>query len=456
MAMKRKHEEKILAEIRNRVIEKDQQRHTEKEIQEMREANIEALTELTSLSREEVIRISEEVKRDEILKRDKRQRLIGIFSVLAIVAAIIAFFVLRPEPEINKRTVEDTFSGNLFNWQLSDKFTYDRKFENNQYVFETKTDGWCYWDGLTVELPANCDIIVGSNWISGKYSTFGFGLFKSSQNYFAFSVRGDGGVTFGKKVDSKWVIDDPVKPNIANKGAGQTNVQKVEIRNKKFTYFVNGKMVRTGDTDMEFNALNLICCGEQKVAFDYVKIVNSDNQQIVLEQDFSSPSDKWAPKKSFTYSSMIEDGKFLVKVNEDKQCYWSSSGSHQLSNNCEVELTSVWKTGDLSNYGLMVLNDDDNYYSLEIQHNGEARLVECKNGEYSFVQPFIKTKYESDGLVKITQKAIIKGDMLSYYVNDHHIKDYKTFLFFPCNIAIRSCGMQTVEFEKLTITYFEN
>jgi hypothetical protein len=61
--MKRKLEEKILAEIRRIVIEKDLKRQTEQEKDEMREANIEALTDLTSLSREEVEKISGDVRK---------------------------------------------------------------------------------------------------------------------------------------------------------------------------------------------------------------------------------------------------------------------------------------------------------------------------------------------------------------------------------------------------------
>jgi hypothetical protein len=116
--MKRKLEEKILAEIRRIVIEKDLKRQTEQEKDEMREANIEALTDLTSLSREEVEKISGDVRKVFIHQlKKKRERNIRIAGVV-LVLAVIAFFIFKPEKEPVVTTFTDDFSQNSNNWSL--------------------------------------------------------------------------------------------------------------------------------------------------------------------------------------------------------------------------------------------------------------------------------------------------------------------------------------------------
>jgi hypothetical protein len=202
--MKRKLEEKILAEIRRIVIEKDLKRQTEQEKDEMREANIEALTDLTSLSREEVEKISGDVRKVFIHQlKKKRERNIRIAGVV-LVLAVIAFFIFKPEKEPVVTTFTDDFSQNSNNWSLFQGFEHKRYITNNQYVFEINKDDWCYWDKVTVDFSENYDVEVSSTWMKGKFSGYGLGLNQDNSNYYAFRLKGDGSASFGKVVDKKW------------------------------------------------------------------------------------------------------------------------------------------------------------------------------------------------------------------------------------------------------------
>jgi len=177
--MKKRLEEKILAEIRHKVIERDLQRNSEQEVKEMREANIEALTELTSLSRDEVENIADEVKSSYLIKAKHRQKRIIQYSVFGVVSLIILFLIFKPKPELKLRVVEDSFNDNSNEWDVINSFVYDRYFKDNQYIIENNNDGWCYWDGINIEFPKNCDIELASKWMVGKYSSYGVGLHQS-------------------------------------------------------------------------------------------------------------------------------------------------------------------------------------------------------------------------------------------------------------------------------------
>ncbi len=453
--MNKKLQDKILAEIRTKAIEKDFERKNEQEINEMREANIEALTELTSLSRKEIEAIADGVKKDHLLKQKQKKNRIIIFSISVIFIMFIAYLIVKPKPELKTRIVTDDFSNNSFEWSTYNNFNYNRYFKNNQYIFENNKSEWCYWDNIAVDLPKNYDVELSSSWQNGKFDGYGLGLLNTNTDYFAFVLRGDGSVSFGEVVDKKWIIDDPWKSDVANKGKKQTNIQRIEVRDRNFNYFINNKLVRSGILDLEIKKLALRCCGQQTVAFIDLKVTNTDTKKVLLDENFSKPSEQWKPEKDFLAESSVKDGKYVFNCNNDNNCYWSTSEMLKITDNCEIELSSTWLSGELGDYGLMILSDDNNYYSCELQNNGEARLVECKSDTYVYVQNYIKTGLESDGKQTIKQKIIIKNGDMTYFVNDQRIKTVPANLDFPCKIAMRNCGKQSVAFDNLSIKYFE-
>lgn len=452
--MKKRLQEKILEEIRNKVIERDLERNKEEEIKDMREANIEALTELTSLSRKEVEKIADEVKQDFLLKRQKNRKQMIYAGIGIIIIAWLGWTFFGPEPTLKARTVVDDFSDNSFEWSMYNTYNYKRYFMDGQYILDNNKDEWCYWDHINIELPENYDFESRSQWLSGKYDSYGIDLHYSNSDYYAFVLRGDGAVSFGKVVDKKWIIDDSWKTDKANAGGGQSNIQKVEVRGNQFNYYVNNELMRTGTIDMKINNIALRACGEQKVAYDYVKVTNADNNNVIFEDDFSNPSDLWEPKNDVLSESKIENGAYIFTCDNEDNCYWASSTAHKVTSNCEITLTSTWKSGESATYGLMVVEDDDNYFSCELKNDGNARLVESKNDEYVYVQNYVMTNAASTGKESVNQKVTIKNGQISYFVNDKLIKQKPVDLYLS-GVALRLCGNQSVAFNKLSMTYYE-
>ena len=86
--MKKKTEKQIQEEIRRRVLDQDEAIHQRQELEMDREANREALAEMTSLSRQNVDQIAKQV-RDEFAKKKRRKK------KLIIIGAIILFITIR-------------------------------------------------------------------------------------------------------------------------------------------------------------------------------------------------------------------------------------------------------------------------------------------------------------------------------------------------------------------------
>lgn len=378
-----------------------------------------------------------------------------LYSIPAFILIIILIIGSLPEGEKKARTIEDTFDNNSYQWDALDKFVYHRHFSDGYYVFNVNNEGWCYWNLIPMNFPENCDIDLDSKWMEGETNSYGIGLHQSDSEYFYFSLRGDGKAGFGKNLKGNWVIDDTLQSNMGLAGQNQKNRQKIEIRGTNFTYYVNNHKVKTGQLDLEIKELAIHACGVQKIAFDKLNITNTTTGKLVYSENFNGPSDLWPEKRNTTCRSYFEGSRYLMELNNPDMCNWASSEKHQVTQDCEIELSSVWMNGDSSYYGFMIMEDDLNYITPELKMNGDARLVECIAGEYSFVQSQVKTGFISDGKVLNKQKLVIQKNIISYYVNDIPVITKPVSLAFPCTISLRTCGNQTVAFDNLKITYFE-
>ena len=452
--MNKKLEEKILNEIRHRVLKKDRELEAHKEEKEIRDANFEVLAEMTSLSRTEVDDIGKSV-RDEFLTLQKlKQKRIFIIALLVVVFSFIAFMVVisnRP-PEII--IIEEPFDENINDWDIYDDFEYKRYFLNSSYIFDTNVDGWCYWDDTRLDFPENYDVELTSTWKNGEYNGYGFSLLNDDAEYFAFALKANGSVSYGKVLNGKWIIDAAWQLGKANSvEANYLNVQKLEVRAGNFIYTVNGNHVFEKTIDIPVHYFGLRSCGEQKVAFQHVKIINSDTKEIIFEDNFDSPNGNWRPREKVTKKSSFTDGNFIFSTDKNR-CYWASAEGLEIDNESTITLKSRWLTGEKADYGLLLLLNKENYISCELQNDGAARLVVSEDEEYTYIGNYQKTGFESTGNNRLTQRVEIKENVVYYYLNDKFVQ--KCNLPFNLRyVGLRVCETQSVSFEHLTISKFK-
>ncbi|MBN1252361.1 MAG: hypothetical protein JXR51_02265 [Bacteroidales bacterium] len=453
--MNKRLEEKILAEIRKRVIEKDLELQEKNEDEIIREANIEVLTELTNLSKKEVEEIAKVVRSEVKLEADKNRKKTIYLSIAASFVILIFLIIFWPEAPLKEVLVEDSFTDNTYGWDIFDKYKYKKTIQNGFYIFEPNVEGWCYWDDINIEFPENYDVYVNSLWKHGKFDSYGFTLHQNSDNYCAFQIKADGTAFYGKVVETKWVYEGSWKSKKANSSEmKKPNTQLVKVRAGNFSYYVNNNIVEEGNLGLNISGIGLRACGQQQVAFDNLKIINVDNDEIVFEESFETPSSKWAPSEKMIKQTYFENGEYIFRTNGD-DCMWSISSKHIISNNCEITLSSTWLSGEMANYGLMILQDNLNYISCEFKNDGNIRLVKSENGEYTDIQDYVKTKFISNGSLKHRQKAILKNGLLEYFIDDEFVQSISLDGINPSKIGLRVCEKQTVAFDNLSITTFE-
>jgi hypothetical protein len=163
----------------------------------------------------------------------------------------------------------------------------------------------------------------------------------------------------------------------------------------------------------------------------------------------------WAIMKDAAGVSSLEAGKYtLESITSD--CTWDTiRPAIAPPQNYDVELASAWKSG-LQNreYGL-VLGHNKKFYSFGISCSKQANLQSFKNGEVEAdLLPWksATTICQGDGRAANRQRIEVRGENISYYVNDALIGTIKDELggddrFF----GVKVCGKQKVVFEELSI-----
>ncbi len=448
--MKKKMEERILDEIRQRVIAEDRELKENREEGEIKKANFEVLAEMTSLSRDEVEEIARTVKAELLEKGKKRKKKI-VYAVVAVFVVLLIAFIFRPGSEV---TVVETFDDNRNTWSFSNSFEYKSYFEPNVYVFECNKEGKCLIDEIAINYPKNFDVLLSSQWLQGQFDSYGLSINKNMSNYFTFFIRSDGSASTGKVKDGEWVLLPSWQSGkVRTKEADYINVQRVEVRGSHYKFYVNDKFVEEGAIDMQLKSFTLQVCGFQKVAFSELMIINADNNEVIFEENFENPSEIWTLGDNTESSTEIIDGAYVFSTKIDGY-FHVTSRDLQIDNHSKINLETKWIKGQNDDFGLMLLADENNFINCQIKSSGEGRIAIYKEGEYTYVGDFNKTGLSYTGDNSHTQHLILDGEQVQYFLDDKFVAKCE-LPFEVTTLRLFVGGTQTVSFENLEITRIE-
>lgn len=448
-------EEKILEEIRKRVLDFESQNQEKEDLESLRKAHLQALDEMSSLSQEEILRLSFQVRKEFEAKEARRKRLIVLcFAILIIISGI---WLMRFVNKQNNTFIE-TFDNNSKNWSLYDDVKYERKIENGSYVFQTGNDGWCYWDASNVNFPDYFAVELTSVWERGeKKSEYGIGLYQDDANSICFSLFPDGEASFAQYQNDNWVIDNDWTGRIAN-SEGKENLQRVEIRRStnQFKYFVNEHLAKEETfLPIVLNKVGFRSCGVQKVAFKSLKVIDLNTNSTIFSDDFETiHKGRWTLKKEIKAISEIKDGQYILETNEVDKCFYVAQ-YYTISPSQDVDIILRMKSlqGITSDFGLTLLQDEVNFYTLDYQNNGKARYTLYEGDKYTITGAYKNTKIESsEQLPWVTMKVEIRSGKVRYYINETFVEAFSLRNdFLISKVGIRACDEQKVAFDELQI-----
>lgn len=446
--MNKKLEDKILEEIRKRVLEVDKELNKRKEEKSIREATKDALAEMTSLSRDEVENIAKKVRNDVLEKRKKRRIWIAIVIICLFIVGLIEILpALKPK----YRFVEH-FDDNHNGWDIFNDFAYDRKINDGKYFIETTKDKWCYWDYIPIALPESYTIELRSIWQSGTYNDFGLGLFQDNDNYLAFRLGADGTVSYGEIFNDEWVVTDTWKHNMANKNK-EPNIQQVIVESNILTYNVNGQEYRKANISRyNLSEIGLRVCDKQKVAFDNLRVMDNKTGELILDEPFDNSANGWTEKRKINKESHFENGKYVFSCDVEDYCYYSSIPIDFQGENYDVSMKSTWQNGETANFGIMLIENDEDFFSFQINNKGEARVVKRYNGKYTYIGNYKATGFESNGENSVEQRIEVRNDEVKYYIGTTLIDKRSISYFRLQELGVRVCGRQTVAFDEIVLS----
>ncbi len=461
--MSKKLEDKILEELKKRVLEEEEKLKERKENAENKQALLQALDEVTSLNAQQIKEIEKKIRQEFLLKEQQETQSRRLFLLWgiggAVVIAIIFYFIFRPTPAPEIILLE-TFDDNRNGWLIEQPYLYRRTHENNMYVFECNRSEWCYWDNASVNFPQEYTIEVGSIWKEGgKNSDYGFLLLQDNSLFGNFALKSTGEACYQEYKNKQWA-DFKFKPVAAAIG-NKENIQKVVVKGKNFQYFVNDTFVEEGKISEGITPkeVALRVCGRQKIAFTFVKITDNQTGNLLMLERFTKPHPDWEFKEYFDKQYKIENGQYLMNVQDGESCYFSDiplpptmEAKSGVSYILEVDCT--WKEGDMKSFGVTINDNAKNTVNFNLLPDGKGSVATYEKGTIKSISNWRGgTTQKTDGKTIIHQKVILKNQNkeYEYYVNEQLIERGKIDISVN-NIGLRSCGKQIVAFDNLKIT----
>ncbi len=463
MKDKPNNEDKILEEIRRRVLEFESQNQEQEDLENLRRANIQALDEMSSLNEQEIMRIAHQVRKEHELKATKAKRMKLLAGTVAVFLAVFSalFFIGRNQSLADREAylankLIEKFDDNKRAWAIFNDVKYSQRIENGSYTLEIG-DGSCYWDKTSIPLPAHYAVELTSVWQRGEEkSEYGLALVQENNDVIAFSLDTGGKTYYGHHINGKWEKTSDWSAAIANPER-EENLQRVEIKdNSSFKYFVNGKLAfedtfsRTVPTQVGMRS-----CGKQTIDFQSIKVINLMNNRVIFEDNFNDANSiKWKPESQIAKASKIENGKYIFETNQDDYCNWVTQ-AYQITeeNSVDIILKANHLKGETDNFGLIISQDDENYYTFDFKSDGKARRNLYQIDKWTYTGNYKETNVLSGkNDAPATLKVEIRNRNCKYFVNDILIEQFELdYNFQIYNIGLRCCGKQQVAFDELQI-----
>lgn len=459
--MNKKNEQKILEELRKRVIEKDRELQERTERSNLIDSNKEALVEMTNLSRNDVDAIEKQIRAEmqvKSAKANKRNAWIVVISiVVGLIISKIVINKLNEEPPIPPMHFVEKFDNNNNKWDIFNEFEIKRQIENGYYTFHANKTDWCFWDDIEIDFPNEYSIKLVSKWNRGTYDEYGLMLMESIDNFYTFVIRADGNTAQAIYQSAAWTKLNEWK----NVGFSQKNevVQEIKVNNNHFAHYVNGILVHEGTfQNTKMTAFALRICDKQSVNFNSIEVKNTQTGKVLFSDDFEqkTANSMWEEKDKTLKESKFENGKYILTTNDVEQCYWAvATPKIELPpanmSKYTIRVRMNWILGEDANFGIMLIADDLNYTAFQTRSTGDSRAVRSENNEYVNIPEFIPTGIMSDEKTPIDMIIKVDSNNYDFYINDKLVTSGDFNYMNITYLGLRVCGRQTVAFDEIEI-----
>ncbi|WP_338815643.1 hypothetical protein V9L05_21625 (plasmid) [Bernardetia sp. Wsw4-3y2] len=459
-------EKRILEQLKKQVFDKDEQLKSHQDDTSVREATKEALAEMTSLEKEDVEKIYQKIKRDELekiareqlSKKTKRNTFYLIVFALGLISISVAYYLFRPkpvEPVLFSYTEDFETESSIF--VNEESYNYKKNIENGEFIYESNIDEWCYWNSSPViKFPENYTITTKSNWKSGSYAMYGINLINNNENYMIFSLSKEGKANVSVRYYDKFTDNDWNYKVFTDKS--NAHIQRIEVKAGNYEYYIDDKFIRKGKlAPFQFNYIGFRLCDHQTIGFEEISIKNDDTGEYILIESFENPTtttfSDWDVDSKFSYTFENKEGKFIMNHNEEEFCHRTEAFLPTVRQDKKWELSTdvTWKEGQPKDFGVLFISGNGEIGEFMITNAGKAvfKLVGQDN-KVTYATKYVPTGFVSKG--KETYRLSIKSlgnKQLEFFVNDKKVLKEEMLFSKIEKIGLITCGTQIVEFDNV-------
>lgn len=472
-------EDRILQELRARVLEKDLHLSQERERHEMRQATIAALAEMTSLPEEEIDRMAEQVHNELVVgELQKKQRTLQIYMIasFAMAASCLALSLVTGVPMFwigtaagaagglffqkkmegisrPRRIIIDNFDDKKYRWSQNDKLLQKRRIDSGTYVFEVFRQDWCYWNAVKLDLPESFVLTVRSTWVKGVYGDYGPVLLDDDGNYLVGEINGKGEAAYSIYKDKKWAVNKTKKPGMAHPGHLKTdNEQTLIVEGKSMRYLVNDKLVYSGSLEAlgKLVRCGLRVCDQQEVHFKRIQVQDHLTGQLILDEGFTQPHEDWIEKEDFEYKKYYQDGNYIIESARDDWNFWSKHETDILGD-FDLTLKVRWLRGEAQLFGIVIYQSQQEYYIFGLKPDGTASCDLYRDNKFERSLGSKETVHTSNGAVSHFLHLRKREKQIAMYINETYVLQTDFEAFRINQIGVLASGHQVIQFEKLVI-----
>ncbi len=144
-------------------------------------------------------------------------------------------------------------------------------------------------------------------------------------------------------------------------------------------------------------------------------------------EDFETESSIFINEEDYNYKKNIENGEFVYQTNIDELCYSNSSPAIDFPKNYTITAKSNWKAGSYSMYGLILMNNNENYMVFAFNKEGKANVSVRHYDKYTDNDWNYKVFTDKSNLH--TQRIEVKNKNYEYYIDDKFVRKGKLASF---------------------------
>jgi len=295
------------------------------------------------------------------------------FWLPVLISILFIFFTWvnnASKSKIRKINIHN-FDNEDFKWNTEKPLKQKRTINTGNFVFETGTKDWCYWENININLPENYEISLKSKWVKGAYSPYGVTLTDKNANFISFEVVGKKKGQYNIWHDNVYAISPNLKSGFPS--TTDESLQLVSVRGEDFEYTINNKIAFTEKIALisKPTQIGIRVCNVQTVEFSELQVKNSDTGEIILKDNFNPKLTKFTEETELEYETATKAEGYYFEGMTTDWCNWAYKYV-SLSGDCEFFLTAKWLEGEDAGFGLSIYETEQSYSFFRILRAGLA------------------------------------------------------------------------------------